>query len=125
MNTGDRICIICGTKYKYGGNCSDNAVKHETWRNIYCSENCRKIFDVLSAQANGHISDKDAYNEISKLDIKNLESFRDDIKDQIKRITPVTSYSSASDVEETSAPKKSEKFFKPQNKKSIVKDKFE
>ena len=120
MNNGERTCIVCGKKYRYCGNCSDNNVKKETWRNIYCSDNCKKIFEILSAQANGHITDREAYSEISKLNTNNLDNFREDIKIQIKKITPITSYDG-----DVSQKNNGDKFFKPQNKKNIVKDKFD
>ena len=41
-----KVCCTCSQKYKYCGHCDKNA-KANRWRNSYCSENCRDIFDIL------------------------------------------------------------------------------
>jgi len=41
-----RICTICGKEYEYCGHCPNKNLI-EPWRNLYCSENCRKAFQLF------------------------------------------------------------------------------
>lgn len=86
MENLNRTCVVCQTKYHYCGNCSDTHNPKETWRNIYCSENCMNIFDVLSAHAFGHITDAEANKKLKELDISKVKDFRNDFKKQINDI---------------------------------------
>lgn len=43
----NKTCIVCGEKYTFCPTCA-NARDLETWKNIYCSENCKKIFHAAS-----------------------------------------------------------------------------
>lgn len=63
---GERICVVCGTHYKYCPSCGqDNPA--DTWRFIYCSENCRQIFKTVEQVKAGRMSNAQAVNELSKL----------------------------------------------------------
>lgn len=43
----NKTCIVCGEKYTFCPTCAD--VKDlEMWKNIYCSENCKKLFHAAS-----------------------------------------------------------------------------
>ena len=86
MRQGERKCILCNKDYKYCGNCGNNENADETWRNIFCSENCKNIYNILSMQGNGHIDDKKAKGMLSELDLSRLEEFRADFKKQIESI---------------------------------------
>lgn len=90
MAAKNRVCNVCGKAYEYCNNCSDNGHKGETWRNIYCSENCKKIFDVLSAQAFNHITDKEAKEKLKELDLSKVDTFKDSYKKQIRQIQSVS-----------------------------------
>lgn len=90
MSQGDRKCIVCGKEYKFCHNCGNDDRKDETWRNIFCSENCKNIYNILSMQGNGHIDDGKAKDMLSKLDLSRLGEFRADFKKQIESINKAT-----------------------------------
>ena len=113
MAANNRKCNVCGKTYEYCNNCSDNGHKGETWRNLYCSDNCRKIFDVLSAHAFNHITDKEAKEKLKGIDLSKLDSFNENYKKQIRQIE------SASNVEVKPQAQQNQ----PQNK-GIVKENF-
>lgn len=63
MATKKRTCVICGTQYEYCGHCpSKNLI--EPWRNLYCSENCQKAFNILSDYKHNRIEAKEAMNKM-------------------------------------------------------------
>ncbi len=63
-----RECIVCGTKYKYCRSCSQAYNPTETWRSIYCCENCRSIYHVIDKFRSKKIDAKEAQKQIELLD---------------------------------------------------------
>lgn len=47
------ICTTCGKAFNYCGHC--NGIKHASWKNNYCSENCRDIFKIVMDYVGGYI----------------------------------------------------------------------
>lgn len=63
---GERICVVCGTHYKYCPSCGqDNP--NDTWRFIYCSENCRSIFKAVEQYKSKKVTREQAASELDKL----------------------------------------------------------
>ena len=60
-------CIICGKKYEYCGHCAKENTRN-MWRNLYCSENCRNIYDICGKCVAKTIKADEAYNRLSRLD---------------------------------------------------------
>ena len=85
MAKGKRTCIICGAKYSYCPNCGDGD-KAETWRYLYDSELCNKIFDILSALAHDHIKKDEAKRKLEALNIPKGMKFNESVKEQIDAI---------------------------------------
>ena len=81
----NRTCIICGEKYHYCPNCSEDS-KKPTWYFIFNNQNCHDIYEVCTAYLDEEISIKEAYEKISKLDLSNLENFYEPTKLQIQEI---------------------------------------
>ena len=75
----NRNCIVCGKAYYHCGHCKDSDAQ-SVWRNIYDTEECRKIFDICSAYVNKNMSKGDA--------IIKLKSFKlpDHLKDKYQGI---------------------------------------
>lgn len=61
-------CVVCGTKYEYCGNCN-GAKKADTWRNNFCSENCRDLFKTASDFAGKLITVEDAKRQLSDINL--------------------------------------------------------
>lgn len=58
-----RTCKICGKQYEYCGHCpSKNLI--EPWRNLYCSEECRNAFGIMSKYAAGKIGAVEARGKL-------------------------------------------------------------
>ena len=83
----NRKCIVCPDKhhYKYYSNCSGYNSK-ETWRYLYCSENCRSIYDIATRFSRGKITELEAKKELENYDLTDLEFYNPTIKKEIKDI---------------------------------------
>lgn len=120
MSRGDRKCLICQKAYRFCGNCANEENREDTWRNVFCSENCREIFNILSMQGNGHIESSEAKTKLAKLDLSKLEGFRDDFKKQIESINK--SYVAVEQPKPQDNAPKFQKPFQQQNKKIVKED---
>ena len=123
MSRGDRKCLICQKAYRFCGHCANEEHREDTWRTIFCSENCREIFNILSMQGNGHIESSEAKSKLAKLDLSKLEGFRDDFKKQIESINK--SYVAVEQPKNIEKKDDAPKFQKPlqqQNKKIVKED---
>lgn len=56
------------------------------WYFSFCSENCKKIFDIASDFELNHISAKDAEEMVNKLDLSRFEYFGTSYKNSILKI---------------------------------------
>ena len=80
-----RKCSICKKNYYYCPHCGhDNP--SETWRNSFCSENCRQIFKICQSYVLGEIKPAEAQKKIQELDIKGIENFAKVIRGNIIEI---------------------------------------
>ena len=86
----DRKCIVCPDKhiYKYCSHCAGYNSK-ETWRYLYCSQNCRGIYNIATDFSKGKISGLEAKKELEKYDLSDLEFFNSTIKNEIEEILSV------------------------------------
>ena len=87
---GDRTCIVCGTHYKYCPSCGkDNPT--ETWRFIYCSENCRDVFKTVEQFKANKLTSVQAAKALSalKMPAKIQEHIRKDIDTIFRNVVPV------------------------------------
>lgn len=83
----DRKCIVCPDKhhYKYCSNCSGYNSK-ETWRFLYCSQNCKEIYSIATDFVNGKLNGLEAKHKLEKLDLSDLEFYHSVIKKNIEDI---------------------------------------
>lgn len=69
-----RKCIVCRKEYNYCPHCGhDNS--SETWRNSFCSENCRSIFKVCKDYVDKEIKPAEAKKKLEGLNLSRLEKF--------------------------------------------------
>lgn len=85
MKKKTRTCAVCRTQYKYCNQCEEDA-KKPTWYFTFCSENCHDLYGILSAFEGGRVSEVDAKNKLSKLDLSNKENFGESYKETLKKI---------------------------------------
>ena len=86
----DRKCIVCPDKhhYKYCSNCSGYNSK-ETWRFLYCSQNCKEIYSIATDFVNGKLTGLEAKHKLEKFKELGIDPFghrfdRDSFANEIK-----------------------------------------
>lgn len=66
-----RTCIICGKKHEYCPHCGKYN-SYETWRMVYCSENCMEIYNIFDKYRANKITAKEAYDKLQNYNLSNL-----------------------------------------------------
>ncbi|HKM00718.1 MAG TPA: hypothetical protein VJ083_01550 [Sedimentibacter sp.] len=79
----NRVCFTCGQKHSYCPSCYEDR-NLETWRIMFDTENCKKIFNIINKHFYNHITTDEA---ISQLEICDLScKFNEDIQKEIDNI---------------------------------------
>lgn len=74
MERKSRTCSVCRRSYKFCPSCREDSDK-PLWYFSYCSENCKKIYEVTSNFEDGLIDEKTAKEQLRKLDLSRLDNF--------------------------------------------------
>ncbi len=86
---GDRTCFVCRNGYKYCPTCGGDDPK-ETWRFLFCSDNCRKIEHIWEdCFRDKNCSTEDAAIRLMDQDISRLDMYRDQIRDDITELAVI------------------------------------
>ena len=87
----NRTCIVCNERYEYCSSCKDHT-HLEPWHSIFCSDNCRKVFNATSMY--GKDSNDDIKAKLDECDLSNKANFHKNIVKVIDEL-----YSSEKTVE--------------------------
>nr|DAM64681.1 MAG TPA: hypothetical protein [Caudoviricetes sp.] len=82
----NRKCIICGKTYTFCPVCNSEDTNKPSWYFIFDGVNCHDIYDVCVTYRDNEITPKEAYDKLSKLDIKDYKDFVPATKEQIEEI---------------------------------------
>lgn len=80
-----RICTICSKEYAYCPNCNSYAGM-PSWKFLFCSENCKDIFETISEYEQNQIDTKTAKQKLDRLDLKSAEPLKAGAKEAIEKI---------------------------------------
>ena len=69
-----RKCIVCRKEYYYCPTCG-HVNPTETWKNSFCSQNCRSIFKICQDYVGGEIKPAEAKKKLQELDLSRLDKF--------------------------------------------------
>lgn len=93
----ERICVVCGKQYQYCKRCKQ--FEHlPTWMFAYCSEPCKETYMTLNKFDFGHISAKEAMDEletykvkiVNKEMLKSVKQIKKELSDSKKKSEPKT-----------------------------------
>ena len=76
---------MCAKKYEH---CSHCGATPELWKNIFCSENCRDIYNVLNKYDGNLITKEDGVEQLKKFDLRVVSKFNDRFQKLAKELTP-------------------------------------
>jgi hypothetical protein len=85
MAKTQRKCVMCGTVYEHCGHCG---AAPQLWKNIFCSENCRDIYDVLNKYDGKLITKEDGIERLKAFDLSVVPKFNDRFKALANELTP-------------------------------------
>lgn len=74
MAKNNRTCCVCGKEYSYCPTCTKDLDRPE-WMIVYCSENCKKVYEACAAFSMKQIDKKEAKIRLSKCDLSNKGHF--------------------------------------------------
>lgn len=74
MKKDNRICYVCQKKYTFCGSCAQYK-ELPAWHAMFCGENCKDIWNVLSTFESGEYSPEQAKEIMSKLDTSKKDSY--------------------------------------------------
>lgn len=94
----ERKCICCHTPYSYCNHCADDQMK-PTWYGIFCSENCRDIYDVTLAYGENLMTQAEAKTALGKLDLTKKDQFHPVIKARVNEIMGIKENKKKTEVE--------------------------
>lgn len=79
-------CIICGQKYHLCVACERKHANWKPWRMFVDKENCYSIYKILNDYKFGKITKTEAKSLLATVDLSQLDSFKENIKNNIKEI---------------------------------------
>lgn len=74
MKKNNKTCILCGKKYTFCNRCEEFD-RLPRWMGIYCSDNCRAIFNILTDYNGGHITKEEAIQKLNDCDLSYRDHF--------------------------------------------------
>lgn len=82
---GDRRCCVCGKRYNFCIPCGKGN-PNETWRYIYCSEDCREIFNIANEWTANKISATTAKIRLNGINVPPLNNLQPSLRKNLDEI---------------------------------------
>ena len=82
-------CVICGQKYHLCVACERKKASWKPWKMFVDKENCYNIYKVLNDYSFNKITKDEARELLSKFDLSDLNSFKENVKEKINDILRV------------------------------------
>lgn len=81
----ERKCIVDLKDYRYCNHCNEFNPT-ETWRFLFCCENCRDIYHTVEDYNSGKLTADEAKERFEKYDLSGLDHFQKFVKRDIEGI---------------------------------------
>lgn len=97
MIKNNKVCILCGERYSFCSRCEE--FDHlPRWMAIYCSDNCKKIFDAISAYNMKLKTKEEAAKILRECDLSRKSEFKESCQKYIDEILDIKKESSKEPV---------------------------
>jgi len=80
-----RVCLACGKTYKYCNNCPEFSSR-PTWMTEFDCEECKEIFNAVSAYNMELMSANEVKAIIKKYNVTDFSKFKKSIADKLKEV---------------------------------------
>ena len=88
MVKNNKKCLVCGAVYSYCGSCAE--YRHlPTWMTTFHSDNCRKVFNIVSGYNSGSLSREDALVKLNDCDLTDKSKYTKSIINVVDEINTV------------------------------------
>ena len=88
MIKNNKVCILCGERYSFCSRCEE--FDHlPRWMAIYCSDNCKKIFDAISAYNMKLKTKEEAAKILKECDLSRKSEFKESCQKYIDEILDI------------------------------------
>ena len=95
-----RRCLVCNQTYTHCNHCKGSD-RNKTWRNIYDTEECMKLFDICSAYKNGFMKKGEALIKLKGISLpQHLNDEYQKIVDEILFVEKKPSKRKKKEIEE-------------------------
>lgn len=99
VKKNNKKCILCGKTYTYCNRCEE--FDHlPRWMEIYCSDNCRTIFNTLTEYSAKNITAKEAAERMKDCDMSDVGNFHEVNQKMIAEIQKKTANAKSQKVPE-------------------------
>ena len=98
IERNNKTCIVCGKSYKYCSGCAEYT-HLEPWHSIYCSDNCKEIFNIVSMY--NKVPKEETRSRLNKCDLSNKNTFHKNILKTINELYSLTEEIKAVDTIKT------------------------
>lgn len=89
VKKNNKKCILCGKTYTYCSRCEE--FDHlPRWMEIYCSDNCRTIFNTLTEYNAKNITAKEAAKRLGKCDMSDVGNYHEINQKMVEEIQEKT-----------------------------------
>lgn len=123
MIKNNKVCILCGERYSFCSRCEE--FDHlPRWMAIYCSDNCKKIFDTISAYNMKLKTKEEAAKILKECDLSRKSEFKESCQKYIDEILDIKEEPSQEVVVNTIlvTEKSAEIITEPQNKPKRIRN---
>ena len=93
---------MCSKEYEHCGHCGGTP---KLWKNIFCSENCRDIYNVLNKYDGKLITKEDGIEQLKAFNLSVVPKFNDRFRKLAEELTPKKEVSKKETPKKTSTPK--------------------
>ena len=83
-----RKCLTCGGLYQYCSTCYKDRFK-PAWYRVFCSQECKSINEIVSANTVGELSDLEAKHKLKELNLFGKEIQKKSMEDILNRILSI------------------------------------
>lgn len=82
---GERTCCVCKKNYHFCPPCGKGD-PYQTWRYIYCSEDCRELFNIASDWTAKKLSATEAKIKLDGINVPPLNNLQSSLRKNLDEI---------------------------------------